>query len=233
MKLRSPNGTTLTFLNRPGSTAPDDGTGAIGNSANWQPALSFGDGYGPEAELLGNGLTTDQVVCTANGICDFDPSPDTATQPPSAFNAFNSGNAVGTWTLCVGDSAIGDLGTLQSWTVNLVRPPTSLAVQLESFEATTAHDHIRLAWITANEIDNLGFKLYRSSDPALAGYALTELIPSQAPGGAGQGSSYEWLDTTAEPGVLYYYTLEDTDIHGVSTMHPPVSATLTPPPPLR
>ena len=125
MKLRSPNGTTLTFLNRPGSTAADDGGGAVGNNANWSNVFQqFRDGAGPEAETMGNGLTTDQLVCPAGTLCRYDPSPDTATQPPSAFSAFNGGTAVGNWTLCVGDSALGDVGTLNSWRLKLVSPST-------------------------------------------------------------------------------------------------------------
>ncbi|HEY1012643.1 MAG TPA: proprotein convertase P-domain-containing protein [Herpetosiphonaceae bacterium] len=142
MKLRSPSGTTLTFLNRPGSTAADDGGGAIGNSANWSGALDFGDGFGPEAETMGNGLTTDQIVCTANGVCSFDPSPDTAAQPPAAFSAFNGQPAAGTWTLCVGDSALGDTGTLNSWTLYLRRAqlmvPSAVTLSSLTFETSQA-----------------------------------------------------------------------------------------------
>jgi subtilisin-like proprotein convertase family protein len=135
MKLRSPNGTTLTFLNRPGSNAADDGTGAVGNNANWSSIfLQFRDGAGPEAETLGNGLTTDQRVCLDNGVCKYDPSPDTAAQPPAAFSAFNGGTAGGNWTLCVGDSALGDVGILRSWRLKLVSPsllpPTAASVSV-------------------------------------------------------------------------------------------------------
>ena len=123
MKLRSPNGTTFTFLNRPGSNAADDGGGAVGEDSNWSSVfLQFRDGAGPEAETMGAGLTTDQRVCLDNGVCKYDPSPDTATQPPANFAAFNGGAAVGNWTLCIGDSALGDVGTLNSWRLKLVSP---------------------------------------------------------------------------------------------------------------
>ncbi len=226
MKVRSPNGTILTVLNRPGSAAPDDGSGAVGNAANWSnTAISFGDGFGVEAETMGNGLSTSQRICLDNGVCSHDPSPDTATQPPTAFSNFNGGAAAGTWQLCVGDSALGDVGTLNQWQLYLQRPVISLAVTLERMSATVVENGVRVAWETASEVDNIGFHLYRSTDPAFAGERLTiELIPSTVPGG-GQGAMYEWVDPTAEPGVVYYYTLEDVDVNGVGTVHPSVPVT--------
>lgn len=230
MKLRSPNSTTFTVLNRPGSTAPDDGTGPIGNSANWSNSqIAFGDTLGPEAELMGTSQTTNQRVCIDNGVCTHDPSPDTAAQPPSAFTAFNGGSAIGNWTLCVGDSALGDVGTLNQWRLYLARSVISLAVTLESMNATAIENGAQVAWETASEVDNIGFHLYRSTDPAFAGERLTtELIPSAVPGG-GQGALYEWVDTTAKAGVAYYYTLEDVDVNGVGTVHPPVPLSPTVP----
>ena len=126
IKLRAPDGKVLTILNRPGSTAPDNGTDdPIGDNSNWAAgtSITFADGAGPEAETLGNGLTTDQRVCLDNGICKYDPSPDTATTSPASFAAaFNGQTVSGNWTLCVGDSALGDVGTLNSWTLKFISP---------------------------------------------------------------------------------------------------------------
>ena len=161
IKLRAPNGTTFTVLNRPGSAAPDDGTGAVGNNANWSSIfLQFRDGAGPEAETLGSGLTTDQRVCLDNGICKYDPSPDTATQPPSAFSAFNGGAATGNWTLCVGDSALGDVGTLRSWQLNLVSPsllpPTAASVPVSGRVLNTDGLPVRSAVISLMDSTGAG-----------------------------------------------------------------------------
>jgi subtilisin-like proprotein convertase family protein len=35
------------------------------------------------------------------------------------FAAFNGENASGSWTLCVGDSASADTGTLQTWSLRI------------------------------------------------------------------------------------------------------------------
>lgn len=84
IKLRSPSGTILTLLNRPGSTAADNGAESpVGDSSNWAGSvLTFGDGLGPEAELMGGSLTIDQNICINDGVCAHDPSPDMAVQPP-------------------------------------------------------------------------------------------------------------------------------------------------------
>ena len=75
------------------------------------------------------------------------------------------------------------------------------------------------------EIDNLGFNLYRADAPAGPFEKLNgSLIPAQLPGQM-IGGQYGWMDRTVEPGRIYYYRLEDLDLHGVSTYHGPISAT--------
>lgn len=103
------------------------------------------------------------------------------------------------------------------------------AITLTSFTAVPQGDAIRVAWETASELDNLGFNLYRGASPAGPWEPLNaDLIPAQHPG-AVFGGAYEWLDEAVEPETTYYYRLEDVDIHGASTFHGPVSATVSSP----
>jgi len=96
------------------------------------------------------------------------------------------------------------------------------AVSLASFEALWQGEDVRIAWETAEELDNLGFKLYRGSAPQGPWTQLNPaLIPAQNPGGT-SGAVYEWVDMDAVPGSAVYYRLEDLDIHGASTFHGPV-----------
>ncbi len=100
-------------------------------------------------------------------------------------------------------------------------PPGPTAVELVSFTAAPSRDGVLVRWETATERNNVGFNLYRSASTDELGEQLNaELIPSLAPGGD-QGASYEYLDTTALPGLVYYYTLEDIDINGGRTQHGP------------
>jgi hypothetical protein len=111
-------------------------------------------------------------------------------------------------------------------TVNFSVEPT--AIDLASFTAKSQGDDVLLAWETANELDNLGFHLYRATSSGGQKTRLNKrLIPSQMPGSV-IGATYTFWDRTAEPGRAYYYWLEDVDVQGVATLNGPVSAS-TPP----
>jgi hypothetical protein len=98
------------------------------------------------------------------------------------------------------------------------------AVTLSSFTASPTGDDILLEWKTATELDNLGFNVYRASAPQGTRTRLNaSLIPTQAPGSA-VGADYAFVDKAVEPGLAYYYWLEDVDVEGTATLHGPVSA---------
>ncbi len=97
------------------------------------------------------------------------------------------------------------------------------AITLAAFKATPRDNGILVTWETAMELDNVGFNLYRSTTAAGPYTQINDtLIPPQFPGEV-MGGYYEWLDTNVQPGVTYYYKLEDIDLKGVSTFHGPVS----------
>jgi hypothetical protein len=96
-------------------------------------------------------------------------------------------------------------------------------IDLVSLNATAGEGGVQVAWETASEIDNAGFNVYRSHSPEGEWLRLNAaLIPAQ--GGPTQGAAYSFEDETAEPGVTYYYRLEDVDGFGLSTFHGPVEA---------
>ncbi len=99
-------------------------------------------------------------------------------------------------------------------------------VRLISLSARPVAGGVQVRWETTGEWDNLGFHLYRSTARETLGERLNEaLIPSRSPGG-GAGASYAFTDTTARPGVTYYYTLEDVDGSGLRTPHGPLKVHL-------
>jgi hypothetical protein len=100
----------------------------------------------------------------------------------------------------------------------------TLAVTLADLRAEAQSDHVLVTWETVSEVNNQGFNLYRSTSPDAAGEKINAaLIPSQAPGSA-QGAVYTWQDADVTAGTTYYYTLEDLDLSGASSLHGPVSA---------
>ncbi|MGD8791316.1 MAG: kelch repeat-containing protein [Anaerolineae bacterium] len=121
-----------------------------------------------------------------------------------------------------GNNASGDLASAE-----LFDGPTPTAVSLLSFDATPGRRAIRLDWETASEIDNVGFNLYRQAAQGEPVRLNAALIPSQNPGST-TGATYTFLDDAAEPGVTYYYWLEDVDVYGWATLHGPVRAIIRP-----
>ena len=95
------------------------------------------------------------------------------------------------------------------------------AVSLVSFTAKGAGAGVEVAWQTAREQDNMGFYVYRAGSPT----GLYERLNAQMISGLGfspTGRTYSLTDPTATRGVLYYYKLEDVDLHGKRTLHGPV-----------
>lgn len=83
--------------------------------------------------------------------------------------------------------------------------PTS--VTMVNMKAIPEKGRVSLEWTTAQETGVLGFSVYRSTSPNGSGRVpISDFIPGQA--GSAVGADYEFLDTTAEVGVTYYYWIE-------------------------
>jgi hypothetical protein len=81
---------------------------------------------------------------------------------------------------------------------------------------------VTLRWETATEVDNVGFNVYRGLTNGGPWTKLNSgVIPSQVAPGSPVGAAYEWVDSAAPTGAVYYL-LEDVDTHGVITRHGPV-----------
>lgn len=105
-------------------------------------------------------------------------------------------------------------------------------VKLAYFTAEGTENGVTLKWETTNEINNMGFNIYRSTSPftSISAGAVKlndSLIPSANPGG-NMGASYVWEDTTAKPGVKYYYWLEDVEFDGSVSLTGPVASSVLP-----
>lgn len=97
-------------------------------------------------------------------------------------------------------------------------------IELALFEAIPENRRVVLVWITASEIDNLGFNLYRS-ETEKGNYVQINPSLILAEGNETQGATYEYVDYDVKNRKTYYYILEDIDIFGVSTFHGPISVT--------
>jgi len=121
-------------------------------------------------------------------------------------------------------SARIDLASSQTVTCTFYNEPTT-AVKLDSFTATGVKKAINLKWKTANDVDKVGFNLYRATAADGVRTKINkDLIPSQVPGSP-SGAAYEYTDVIVpkQKHWTYYYWLEDVDING-TRLYGPVSA---------
>ncbi|MCH8314335.1 MAG: proprotein convertase P-domain-containing protein [Planctomycetes bacterium] len=133
IKLVSPGGTVLTLLSRPGfAELADDGTGCCGDSSNLAFAfpITYDDASLNSAELMGGGIGGTLVVGDpANGSPDnYFPNPGAG--PGVALSDFNGLNALGNWTLYIGDSVSADTGVLDRWSMTITTIPAPGALAL-------------------------------------------------------------------------------------------------------
>jgi len=99
-------------------------------------------------------------------------------------------------------------------------------VALAYFGTRSDNGVITLDWTTANEIDNLGYNIYRSkSQDGEYKRINTDMI--SAKGSPFAGASYSFTDENVTPGATYYYKLEDIDVDGLNAFHGPVMAKAT------
>ena len=98
------------------------------------------------------------------------------------------------------------------------------SVDLISFAAESTDEGVQVTWATANEMDNLGFNLYRADSLIGEQIQLNDsLILTDVPPGSPFGGMYEFEDNTATGFQTYFYWLEDVEASGETTLHGPVS----------
>lgn len=98
------------------------------------------------------------------------------------------------------------------------------AVTLASFTATGGDGQVLIEWETASEIDNIGFRLYRSTSEGGPYAQINDFIVSKALGSV-IGAYYCYTDSDVINGTTYYYKLDDVDVYGHAEFHGPISAT--------
>ena len=182
----------------------------LGIMVNMAMAPSIGSTF----VLIDNDLS-DGVTGKFNGLSEG-----------KTFNVVNSGSAGGTYTFQI--SYVGGSGNDVVLTRVADQPLSeNTAVDLISFTATHYHDGLWLTWQTGDEVDNLGFNVYRAQDgpklrlnaSLIAGSALrvgngTHLVA---------GGNYAWSDESGNAQAQYW--LEDVDVDGTSTWHGPIQVT--------
>ena len=90
----------------------------------------------------------------------------------------------------------------------------ALPVELSSFTVTrTEAGAVVLRWTTESEVDNAGFNLRRSLTRD-NGFTLLNAALIVGAGTTGERQTYTFTDTSAKPGVEYYYQIEEVAFDG-------------------
>ena len=89
-------------------------------------------------------------------------------------------------------------------------------VELSYFRPTLEDGKVTIQWTTESELDNAGFNILRS-DTRDGEFTQVNEQMIQGKGTTAERSTYKWVDTTAKPGVVYYYQIEDVSFAGDRT----------------
>ena len=90
----------------------------------------------------------------------------------------------------------------------------ALPVELSRFSMTRNEaGAVVLTWTTESEVDNAGFNL-RRSEKHDSGFTLVNPALITGAGTTGERQTYTFTDTSAKPGVEYYYQIEEVAFDG-------------------
>ena len=90
----------------------------------------------------------------------------------------------------------------------------ALPVELSSFTVTrTESGSVMVTWTTESEVDNAGFNLRRSLARD-SGFTLLNSALIAGAGTTGERQEYTFTDSSAKPGVEYYYQIEEVAFGG-------------------
>ncbi|MEW6128463.1 MAG: C25 family cysteine peptidase [Acidobacteriota bacterium] len=115
--------------------------------------------------------------------------------------------------------------------IALIGGSAPTAVTMQSYNAVQNGRTVKIEWQTQNEIDNLGFNIYREAK-GIRTRINSELIAGSALkiGGAirnQSGNRYSWFDTLPKKSKNASYWIEEVDTKGETTLFGPMAPALT------
>jgi hypothetical protein len=127
-----------------------------------------------------------------------------------------------------GSEGIGSTGTFRMDNIRITSTlDNPLPVKLSAFKAIPGNQSVTLRWITASEVNNKGFMVYRSQHKDGKYQILDSYQTNHGLKGAGNSSemrNYTYVDRHLENEIQYWYQIADVDMSGNQTLHGPVSS---------
>ena len=107
-------------------------------------------------------------------------------------------------------------GHMNDWSTPGQTRGQPLPVELSYFRPTLENGKVTIQWTTESELDNAGFNILRSETRNGEFTQVNEQM-IQGKGTTAERTTYKWVDTTAKPGAVYYYQIEDVSFAGERT----------------
>ena len=121
-------------------------------------------------------------------------------------------------------------GNTSSYMAQIQIELAAYPVELISFTASVKNNMVELIWLTASEVNTIGFILHRKQKSEtewheISGYATNkELVCLNNQIG---NAEYSYTDATAQFGATYTYRLSDVDLNGSRTVLEEIQVTMT------
>jgi len=180
-------------------------------SARYNLPIQFNRNYQVRIDLTQSAITTPRYTLT---------TPDANSGPGSDLRD-SDGQPIGNFA--VASFSTGTPGQ-NNHTYDFGFYVTPTAVQLLYFQVEAVNGAAAtLAWETGSEVNNVGFRLYRSTTAERSTASEIAFIPAAASGTA--GAVYRYTDVAPTPG-LWWYWLADLDTNGALTFHGPVNTSV-------
>ena len=203
--LRSPSGTEITLLDRPGE--PSSNSGCRQNNI----LVDFDD-----AAILD--------YHTLEGTCNTSNSSTTyaiegSFQSMQALSAFHGEEMQGDWVLSISDAYSRNGGSLESWSLELFSSDIALPIAFLNFDAVAQKNSIVLAWSLENNPTIKHFVLERR-------HAAIDDFERIADFDAAHRTIFNYEDKAVKAGIRYYYRLRYENEAGKESFSKVVAANL-------
>ncbi len=205
--------------------------GHEGDKNKWQSVDTVGNLAAPASDRRGNTQPVSPIAWMLPNSVDEDGTRSSIARTNLVMSKMAGGERVdghtrelsdgtkkGGWILSVDDSRTGRINSGYYGHISDISSPGQtvgrpLPVSLSFFRPTLEDGKVVIRWTTESELDNAGFNILRSQDRNGEFTKVNDQL-IQGKGTTAERSTYKWVDTSAKPGAVYYYQIEDVSFAG-------------------